>query len=105
MWGAQLEWQSPLSNFTLSLLPCIVCIFQYEFSLCVRVQLLQSCLTFCDSVDCSPARSSVHGILQARLLEWDAMPSSRGSSRPGIEPASPALQADYLLSEPPGKPL
>ena len=52
-----------------------------------------------------PARLLVHGILQARLLEWDAMPSSRGSSQPGIEPASPALQADYLLSEAPGKPL
>ena len=42
----------------------------------------QSCLTLCDPVDCSPPGSSVHGILQARILEWVAMPSSRGSSRP-----------------------
>ena len=44
------------------------------------------------------------GILQARTLEWVAMPSSRGSFQPQIEPRSPALQADSLLSEPPGKP-
>ena len=44
------------------------------------------------------------GILQARKLERVAMPSSRGSSQPGIEPRSLALQIDCLLSEPPGKP-
>ena len=42
----------------------------------------QSCPTLCDSVDCSPPGPSVHGILQARILEWAAMPSSRGSSPP-----------------------
>ena len=44
-----------------------------------RVQL------FCDPIDCSPAGSSVHGILQVRILEWVAMPSSRGSSWPRDE--------------------
>ena len=43
---------------------------------------LQSCLTPCDLMDGSPPGSSVHGILQARTLEWVAMPSSRGSSHP-----------------------
>ena len=42
----------------------------------------QSCLTLCDSMDCSLPGSSVHGILQARILEWVAMPFSRGSSQP-----------------------
>ena len=42
----------------------------------------QSCLTLCDPMDCSPPGSSVHEILQARILEWVAMPSSRGSSQP-----------------------
>ena len=42
----------------------------------------QSCLTLCDPVDCSPPGSSVHGILQARILEWVAISFSRGSSRP-----------------------
>ena len=63
----------------------------------------QSCLTLCDPMDCSPPDSSVHGILQAKILEWVAMPSLRGSSQPRIEPMSPPLQADSLLSEPPGK--
>ena len=44
--------------------------------------LLQLCLTLCDPMDCSPPGSSVHGILQARILEWLVMPSSRGSPRP-----------------------
>ena len=38
------------------------------------------CLTLCDPMDCSPPGSSVHGILQARILEWVAIPFSRGSS-------------------------
>ena len=41
---------------------------------------LQPCPTLSDLMDCNPPDSSVHGILQARLLEWVAMPSSRGSS-------------------------
>ena len=44
------------------------------------------------------------GILQAKILEWVAMPSSRGSSQLGIEPRSPTLQADSLQAEPPEKP-
>ena len=43
---------------------------------------LQSCPTLCDPIDCSPPGSSVPGILQAGMLEWVAVPSSRGSSRP-----------------------
>ena len=42
----------------------------------------QSCLILCDSTDCSPPSSSVHGILQAKILGWIAMPFSRGSSQP-----------------------
>ena len=54
--------------------------------LCVRVcaKLLQLCLTLCDAMDCSPPVSSVHGILQARILEWVAMPFSSGSSQPSL---------------------
>ena len=44
------------------------------------------------------------GILQARILEWVAVPSSRGLPNPVMEPRSPALQEDSLPSEPPGKP-
>ena len=54
-------------------------------------------------MNCSPPGSSVHGTLQARILQWVAIPFSRVSSHPGTEPGSPTLQADYLQSEPPGK--
>ena len=113
---------------------------------------LQSCPTPCDPIDGSPSGSFIHGIFQARVLEWGAIafsdltsqlllilctlscvqhfvtrwtaarqaplsmgffrqeywsgvpsPSPGGLPRPGIETRSPALQADALLSEPPGK--
>ena len=47
---------------------------------CGHAKLLQSCLTLCNPMDPGPPGSSVHGILQARILEWLAMPSSRESS-------------------------
>ena len=49
---------------------------------------LHSCPTLCDPMDCSPPGSSVHGILQAKIPEWVAMPSSRDLLDPGTEPAS-----------------
>ena len=48
----------------------------------VKVLVIQSCPTLCNPVDCSPPGSSVHGILQARILEWVAISFSRQSSRP-----------------------
>ena len=69
--------------------------------LCLVAQL---CLTLCDLMDCSPTGFSVHGIFQARTLEWVAMSSPGDLPNPGIKPRSPALQADSLLSESPGKP-
>ena len=49
---------------------------------CVCAKLLQSCPTLCDSIDCSLPGSSVHGILQARILEWVAISSSQRCSQP-----------------------
>ena len=57
---------------------------------------LQSCLTLHDPMDCSPPHSSVHGVLQARIVEWVAISFSGDLSDPGIEPGSPALQTDSL---------
>ena len=48
----------------------------------MHAKSLQSCLTLCDPMDCNPPGSSVHGILQARTLQWVAMSSSRESSQP-----------------------
>ena len=60
--------------------------------------------TLCDPMDCSPPGSSVHVTSQARILEWVAISFSKGSSRPGIKPASPALAGGFITSWPPGKP-
>ena len=49
---------------------------------CMHAKSLRSCLTHCNPMDSSLPGSSVHGILQAGILEWVAMPSSRGSSQP-----------------------
>ena len=62
-----------------------------------KVLVAKSCPTLHDPTDCSPPGSSARGILQARILEWVAMPSSRGNlPDSGIEPGSPALQEDSL---------
>ena len=55
-------------------------------------------------MDCSPPGSSVHGISKARILEWIAISSPGDLLDPGMEPRSPVLQADSLLSEPQGSP-
>ena len=68
----------------------------------------QSCLTLCNSMDCSLPGSSTFGDSPTRILEWVVVPSSRRSSQPridpGIESRSPTLQVDFLLTESPGKP-
>ena len=64
----------------------------------------KSCLTLCNSMDCSPPGSSVHRISQARVLEWIAHPLG-DLTDPGIEPASSALAGQSFTTEPPGKPV
>ena len=77
----------------------------------MKVKVTQSCPTVRDPMD-----YIVHGIFQARILEWVAFPFSRDLPNPpfpsqgdlpnpGIKSRSPALQADSLLAEPPGKPI
>ena len=61
---------------------------------CVWAQL---CSTLCDPMDCSPPGSSVHGILQARILEWAAISSSRGSSQPMDQTLSSCICRQILL--------
>ena len=70
----------------------------------MKVLVPQLCPTLCDPKDCSLPGYSVHGISLARILEWVAFPSPGDLPDPGIEPRSPALQADSLQAEPQGKP-
>ena len=75
---------------------------------CACAELLQSCLALCDPVDCSPQGSSVPGILQAKILEWVAMPSSRGVFQTqGWNPHLLHLLdcRQFLDTEPWGKPI
>ena len=74
---------------------------------CARMHA-QSHLSLCDPMDCSPPGSSVHGILQVRILEWVACPPPGDPSNPGIEPVSPVsstLPGRFFATEPPGKPI
>ena len=69
-----------------------------------EVKVAQSCPTLCDSMHCSLPGSSVHRILQARIMEWVAVPFSRGSAQSrGWTPVS-CITGGFLPSEPPGKP-
>ena len=76
----------------------------------MHAQSLQSCLTHCDPMDCSSPGSSVHGILQARILEWVAVPFSGGYSQPkglthfcisciagGFSPLSPIMRTYQVV--------
>ena len=62
------------------------------------VSVAQSCPTLGDPMDCSLPGSSVHGILQAKILEWTAMPSSGDLPDPGMEPRSPSVPGDFPSS-------
>ena len=59
----------------------------------------QSCLTLCNPMNCSPPGSSVHGILQARILEWVAISFSRGSSQPRVQHTSLAIKSVNLSEQ------
>ena len=83
---------------------CILspCFFNFYAECCCCCQVVSVMSHFFDSMDCSLPGSSVHGILQARKLEWVAMPSSRGSSHPmhrthAGKPASPALAGRFFI--------
>ena len=71
----------------------------------MKVLITPPYYTLSNPMVCSLPGSSVQEILQAKILEWVAVPSPLDLPDAGIEPGSPALQADSLPSEPPGLPL
>ena len=101
----------------LMFLICFLTLFIYIFfanvlllAACMSTKSLQLCSTLCDPMDFSLLGSSVHGILQARILEWVAIASSMGSSQPRDRNhvyyiSCFDLQMGYLLLVTPGKPL
>ena len=71
----------------------------HEMCVCVCVcACIQSHPTLCDPMDCRRSSSSVHEILQVRILQWLVMPSFRGSSQPRIKPLSPALAGGFFTT-------
>ena len=73
----------------------------FVMCVCMRAKSLQSCLTLCNPMDCSPPGSSVHGISQARILEWVVTPSSGDLPDSGIELvslSSPALADGFFTT-------
>ena len=84
-----------LCSRSLEMIDTVLTLWTMTVRLCL---VIQSCPTLCDHLDCSPPGTSVHGILQARILEWVTMTSPRDRPNPGIEPTSPAslaLQAGF----------
>ena len=70
-----------------------VCVCVYIYITCVPAEPLQSCLTLCDLMDCSPPGSSDCGILQIRILEWVAMLFSEDLPDPGVKSIYPGASA------------
>ena len=73
-------------------------------SFCCCCLVAKLCWTLCDPMDCSPPGSSVHGILQAKILEWVAMSLSRGSSWPKDQTCISCIVGGFFTAELPGKP-
>ena len=95
-------WKKPRYPSTDEWIKKLWYIFTMEYSVQFS-SVTQSCPTLCNPVDCSPPGSSVHDILQARILEWVAMSSSRGSSSPGNETTSftsPILAGGFFTPSP-----
>ena len=75
----------------------------YQIFLCCCCLVQKSCPTLCDPMDCSPLDSSVHGISQARILEWVAISICRGSSWPRESNCISFIACGFFTAERPGK--
>ena len=85
--------------------PQVQCIFPMNSEIVLCAKSLQLCPTLRHPMDCSLPGSSVHGILQARTLEWVAMPFSSGSSQPRDRTQASCIAGGFFTSEPPEKPI
>ena len=78
------------------------------FTRCVHAKSLQSCPTLCDPMDCRLPGSFVHGVFQARILEWVAISFSRGTSWPRVWTCISCVSYIgrwFFITRPPGKPI
>ena len=96
---------APKGLFPLEYLLRIYMLYCVHLCVCMLAKSLQSCMTLCNPMDCSPPVSLVHRVLQARILEWLPFLLIGGLPDPEIKPASPALADGFFTTEPPGKPV
>ena len=80
-----------------------ICVFKLVNQVKVKVIVFPSCMTFCDPVDHSSPGSSIHRIIKARIVEWVAIPFSRGSSWPRYWTWVSCVAGKFFTSEPSGK--
>ena len=86
-----------LTAFKILMNVYLLCKYLKQISVCSNLLVTQSCPTLCDPVDCSRAHSSVHGTLQARLLQWVSIRFSKGSYRLRIETRDHKLMLQELV--------
>ena len=108
VWLSATLWAAACQALLCVCLCIYVCVCVYKY-ICIwkkwKWKWLSLCPTLCDPMDYSPPSSSVHGILQARILEWVAIPFSRGSSRPRDQTWGLLHCSRFFTFEPPGKPV
>ena len=105
LWGHCAKWDKPVTKGPVLHSPTYVRSPEPSNSCCCCL-VAKLCLTLFDPMDCSPPGSSVHGISQERIMEWVAMPSSRGSSRPRDRTHISCVSytvGGFFTTRPPGK--
>ena len=100
--------KNPCKNLVLLRVPHknqeVWCDLGQKYRILIVVELVSHVRLLCDSMDCGPPGSSVHGILQERILEWVGMPSSKRSSRPRDQTQGSWLAGRFFTTKPLGKP-
>ena len=92
------HFTTKILHFSIEVLQILYFLYTERYACMHTFLVTHSCLTLCNPMDCSPPGSPVHGIFQARILEWVPFSSPGDLPSPGIEPRSP-LQADFLPTE------
>ena len=103
-WNLLIKFLSLVIEFYIGFINFLLSYYNRSQKCIESVLVTQSCLTVCDPTVCSPLGSSVHGISQARMLEWVAIPFSRGSSQPRDQTQVSCIAGEFLAIWATGKP-
>ena len=103
-WHLLIKFLSLVIEFYIGFINFLLSYYNRSQKCIESVLVAQSCLTVCNPTVCSPLDSSVHGISQARILEWVAIPFSRGSSQPRDQTQVSCIGGEFLAIWATGKP-